>query len=101
MEPKKIITLLIFALLITVTYINTYAGEKAGSSQETVLNNKIDTKNLSGIDLFIVKLYNNDRILYAVVVTLVMAALGSIMAYGTDLVLKFFGMNVSKISHNE
>ncbi|MEJ2617700.1 MAG: hypothetical protein P8Z35_22285 [Ignavibacteriaceae bacterium] len=46
-------------------------------------------------------MYNNDRILYAVVVTLVMAALGSIMAFGTDLILKYFGMNVSKISHSE
>jgi hypothetical protein len=39
--------------------------------------------------------------LYAVVVTLVMATLGSIMAFGTDLVLKYFGINVSRISHRE
>lgn len=81
-------------------YNYSYANE-VGGKQETALNNKIDTKNLSGVDLIIVNLYNGDRILYAVVVTLVMASLGSIMAFGTDLVLKFFGMSVSKISHNE
>jgi hypothetical protein len=35
------------------------------------------------------------------VVTSVMALLGSVMAFGTDLVLKYFGINVSKISHSE
>lgn len=100
MSLKKIITLILFCFLFTCIYSNSYAGE-IGGKQETEISKKIDTKDLSGINLWIADLYNNDRILYAVIVTLVMAALGSIMAFGTDLVLKYFGMSVSKISHSE
>jgi len=100
MSLKKIITLIVFCLLFAFIYSNSYAGE-IGGKQETAISKKIDTKDLSGINLWIAELYNNDRLLYAVVVTLVMATLGSIMAFGTDLILKYFGMNVSKISHSE
>jgi hypothetical protein len=100
MSLKKIITLIVFCLLFTIIYSNSYAGE-IGGKQEAEISKKIDTKDLSGINLWIAEMYNNDRLLYAVVVTLVMAALGSIMAFGADLILKYFGMNVSKISHSE
>jgi hypothetical protein len=101
MSIKKIITLLMICFLFTCFYTDSYAGGEIGGKTETTLNKKVDTKDLSGINLWIAELYNNDRILYAVIVTLVMASLGSIMAFGTDLVLKYFGMNVSKISHSE
>ncbi len=104
---KKIAVLLILffvltTLLPTGSYIsnNTFAGEMGGK-EEPELNVKIDTKDLSGVNLWIVDLYNNDRVLYAIVVTLVMATLGSVMAFGTDLILKYFGMSVTKISHQE
>ena len=100
MSLKKIIILILFCFLFTCFYSNSYASE-IGGKQEAAISKKIDTKDLSGINLWIADLYNNDRVLYAVVVTLVMAALGSIMAFGTDLILKQFGMNVSKISHSE
>ena len=99
MSAKKIIALIIFCLIFASAYSYNYANE--GGKSEPALTKKIDTKDLSGVNLWIAELYNNDRILYAVVVTLVMATLGSIMAFGTDLVLKYFGMNVSKISHSE
>ena len=101
MSTKKIVTLLMFCLIFTCMCSITYANGESGGKQETELSKKIDTKDLSGISLWITELYNNDRVLYAVVVTLVMASLGSIMAFGADLVLKYFGMNVSKISHSE
>ncbi len=101
MSLKKLIVLLTLCLMFACAY-NTfsYAGE-GGGKQETALDKKIDTRDLSGINLWIAETYNNDRTLYAIVVTLVMALLGSVMAFGTDLVLKFFGMNVTRISHNE
>jgi sulfite exporter TauE/SafE len=100
MSIKKFVTLIIFCFLFTCIYCNSYAGD-IGGKQEAAISKKIDTKDLSGINLWIAEMYNNDRILYAVLVTLVMAALGSIMAFGTDLILKYFGMGVSKISHSE
>jgi len=100
MSVKKLMILIIFCFIYASINYYSYANEVSGK-QEPTLSHKVETKNLSGVDLLIVNLYNNDRILYAIVVTLVMASLGSIMAFGTDLVLKFFGMSVSKISHNE
>ena len=101
MSIKKIMALLLLVFLFSCAYTNTYANSETGGKEVTTLNKKIDTKDLSGINLWIADLYNNDRFLYAVVVTSVMALLGSIMAFGTDLVLKYFGINVSKISHAE
>ncbi len=101
MSTKKIIALLLFCFVFGCAYNISYAGVEGSGKQETALNKKIDTKDLSGVNLWIAEMYNNDRVLYAVVVTFVMAALGSIMAFGTDLILKYFGMSVSKISHNE
>ena len=100
MSLKKIITLIVFCFLLTCFYSDSYASE-IGGKQEAAISKRIDTKDLSGVNLWIAEMYNDDRILYAVVVTLVMATLGSIMAFGTDLILKYFGMNVSKISHSE
>jgi hypothetical protein len=102
MKIKNIIGLLTFFLIFTCALSigsKTYASETGGKDEP--LNITIDTKDLTGINLWIVEMYNNDRILYAIVVTLVMATLGSIMAFGTDLVLKYFGMSVSRISHSE
>jgi ABC-type phosphate/phosphonate transport system permease subunit len=101
MKINKLMVLLVFGLLFTYGYSTTNEVNIKNSKQETTLNNKINTENLSGINLWVAKLYNNDRILYAIIVILVMASLGSIMAFGTDLVLKFFGMSVTRISHNE
>ncbi len=101
MSMKKIITLCLLFFVLSIAYNNSFASSEVGGKQETSLNEKVGTKNLSGVNLWIVELYNNDRFMYAVVVVLVMAALGSIMAFGTDLVLKHFGINVSRISHSE
>lgn len=100
MSAKYLVLFLMLIFMFASFSTVTYAGEGVGK-QEAALSKKIDTKDLSGVDLLIVNLYNNDRILYAVVVTLVMATIGTIMAFGTDLVLKFFGMNVTRISHTE
>ena len=102
MELKKIIALFAFLIIFSSVFS---AGNKSYGSEslkgETALNITIDTKDLTGVNLWIVDLYNNDRTLYAIVVTLVMAILGSVLAFGTDLILKYFGMSVSRISHSE
>jgi amino acid transporter len=101
MSLKKIIVVTMLCCIFSGTIFTTYASGGIGGKKETAISKKIDTKDLSGINLWIADLYNNNRIMYAIVVTLVMATLGSILAFGTDLVLKRFGMNVSKISHSE
>lgn len=103
MKIKKLIIVLTLTLILTslLSSSKIFASGEMGGKEEKSLNVVIDTKNLSGVNLWIVDMYNNDRVLYAVVVTLVMATLGSVLAFGTDLILKYFGMSVSKISHNE
>lgn len=104
MNIKKTVVIISLSLLLSILlfgFIETYAGGGIGGKEEKSLNVVIDTKDLTGINLWIAEMYNNDRTLYAIVVTLVMAMLGSIMAFGTDLVLKRFGMNVTRISHHE
>ncbi len=102
MKLKKIFVLFLISLSISCVWSSgmVYGGD-VGGKEESALKIIIDTKDLTGINLWIAELYNNDRTLYAIVVTLVMATLGSIMAFGTDLVLKRFGMNVTRISHHE
>ena len=76
---------------------NVYGFEK----QETSIIRKVDTSKLSGVNLLIARMYNEDRILYAAMVTLVMAVLGTSLAFLTDLVLKALGLEVTRISHRE
>ncbi len=103
MKVKKIVILSLIWLSISCFWSagSTSYGGDIGGKEESALNVVIDTKELTGVNLWIAEMYNNDRTLYAVVVTLVMASLGSIMAFGTDLILKRFGMNVTRISHHE
>ncbi len=103
MQFKKIVlrTLILLCLSSLWSESNLTYGSEVSGKEEPALNMVIDTKDLTGINLWIAELYNNDKTLYAIVVTLVMASLGSIMAFGTDLILKRFGMNVTRISRHE
>lgn len=65
------------------------------------LDRVIDLTQLTGISLFFAKLYNENLILYAVVCTVLMAAVGMAIAYGTDFILSAMGMEVHKIEHKE
>jgi hypothetical protein len=56
---------------------------------------------LHGIYLFFAKTYNENLWLYAIICTVLMAAVGMAIAYVTDLILKTMGMEVDKIEHKE
>lgn len=65
------------------------------------LDHKVALEGLSGIRLFFSELYNNNLWLYAILCTVLMAAVGMAIAYVTDLLLKAMGMEVAKIEHRE
>ncbi|MCL4539274.1 MAG: hypothetical protein M1469_12510 [Bacteroidetes bacterium] len=100
MSAKKAIGLLFFCLLFVSTPGNSFARD-AAEKESTALNQKVQTSRLSGINLWIAETYNSERTLYAITVTIVMAALGTSLAFLTDLVLKALGLEVSRISHRE
>ncbi len=101
---KRIATIVILSITLVgaIPFISQAERDPLASEKpETALSMKVDTKKLSGINLFIARMYNEDRVLYATTVTLVMAVLGTTLAFITDLVLKALGLEVSKISHRE
>ena len=104
MTFRRIVSAVLLSVMLVCTFPvidqaarNAMANEK----EETTLSLKIDTKKLSGINLVIARMYNDDRVLYAAMVTIVMAVLGTVLAFLTDLVLKALGLEVSRISHRE
>lgn len=56
---------------------------------------------VSGISAWIINLYNSNKVLFALCVTVTMAIVGLILATVTELILRMFGLKVSKISHHE
>ncbi len=56
------------------------------------LDYKVDIENQSGINLIIAKLYNDHRLLFALVVTATMAVVGIIIGQVTGVLLRFVGL---------
>lgn len=65
------------------------------------LGKKVDLTNLSGVNLFFSKWYNDNLWVYAIIVTVLMGVMGFLIALVTDVILKMIGMEVSKIEHHE
>jgi hypothetical protein len=65
------------------------------------LEKKIDLANLSGLNYLLAKWYNDSIWLYALLATVLMGVIGLAIAFGTDIILKMIGMEVSKIEHHE
>ena len=77
-----------FYLLFFIALICNSPLLSAGGKPAEELNKVVPTENLSGLNLFIANMYNDQRLLFAILVTATMACLGLIIAFGTDLVLK-------------
>jgi hypothetical protein len=73
----------------------------ASGKEEGVIPDKIDTTAMSGLTLFIVGLFNDQRLYFALFVTVTMAVVGISIAFLTDIILKSLGLQVSKIVHHE
>lgn len=72
-----------------------------GEEPATALEHRVSTSNLSGSNLLLANLYNDNRLLYAALTTFAMALLGVIIAFGVDLLLGRLGLKVSKVEHRE
>jgi hypothetical protein len=74
----------------------------AGTAEKAeLLDRKVPLEDLSGISLFFARTYNENLWIYAIYCTVLMAAVGIIIAFATDLILKAMGMEVDKIEHHE
>jgi hypothetical protein len=82
--------------LLTMPALAWAAAEKAEA-----LEKKINLGNLSGINYFFAKWYNENMWVYAIIVTILMGVMGGIIAFVTDIFLKMAGLDVSKMEHHE
>ncbi|OGP69916.1 MAG: hypothetical protein A2Y80_01190 [Deltaproteobacteria bacterium RBG_13_58_19] len=73
----------------------------AAAEKAEALEKKISLGNLSGINYFFAKWYNENMWVYAIIVTVLMGAMGGIIAFVTDIFLKMVGLDVSKMEHHE
>ena len=87
---KPITVLLIGIICIgSVIPVSAIAG---GHGDTGKLKYVVSEEGKTGISLILAKLYNNNRLLYALVVTFTMAFLGMIVAQVTELILKTVGV---------
>jgi hypothetical protein len=56
---------------------------------------------LSAVNAFFAGWYNDNKWIFAIIVTVIMGVVGGVIALLTDIGLKVIGMDVSKIEHHE
>lgn len=94
-------SLILFQLIIVSGFFIFPGILQAGGSNEAELAVKVSTDNLSGLNLWVVNIYNDNRLLLAFLTIVVMGVLGITVAYIAELFLKIFGLEVTKIKHME
>jgi hypothetical protein len=62
---------------------------------------QVKMEGLNAINYFFAASYNSNKLMFAFIVTVIMGAVGGIIAFVTDIILKIIGMDVSKIEHHE
>jgi len=89
----------IVAILAVLPALAQAGGE--GLEVPEAVNRKVPLAGLSGVNLLLGRLYNDNLWLYALLCTALMAVVGTLIAFGTDLLLKAIGLEVHKIEHKE
>ena len=62
---------------------------------------RVATEGLSAINLFFAGWYNDNKWVFAIIVTVIMGVMGGVIAFVTDIFLKAAGLDVSKMEHHE
>lgn len=88
-----------FVVFLSLPWLAFAAG--GGLETPDALEHKVPLEELSGLNLFFAKTYNDNLWLYAVQCTVLMAVIGIVIAFSTDIVLKTLGMEVDKLEHHE
>ena len=97
MKRLWVIFLNFLLLGLPVTMVWAAAGEKSPDlSKHTV-----KVEGLNTINHFFAVTYNENKLLFAVIVTVLMGLIGVLIAAVTDVILKVVGLEVSKIEHHE
>ena len=72
-----------------------------GEKVPDMATRQVTTVGLSAINLFFAGWYNDNKWVFAIIVTVMMGLMGGIIAFVTDIFLKTVGLDVSKMDHHE
>lgn len=72
-----------------------------GDKAPDMATRQVKVAGISAINAFFAGWYNDNKWVFAIIATLLMAVVGGIIAVVTDVILKVIGMDVSKIEHHE
>lgn len=86
-------------LVFVVTALVPLASWAGGPEGE--LHYKASTDGVTGLNLVLVNMYNDQRLLYAVITTGAMAVMGIIIGVTVDFCLVRIGLGVTKVEHKE
>jgi hypothetical protein len=100
MKTKLIILLLILIFFMTCLPVLAIVFDQH-EEESGEFEHRVSTEGLSGISLILVNLYNDHRLIYAIVTTISMAIFGGLIALSVDFILARFGLTVSKMEHRE
>ena len=73
----------------------------SGGEPTTALEHRAGTAGLKGASLLLANLYNDRRLLFALVCTVMMAVCGMAIAFVVDALLSSLGLKVTKQGHRE
>jgi hypothetical protein len=96
---KRLWVIIINLLLLTAPALVWAAGP--GEKVPDMGTRKVTTVGLSGMNMFFAGWYNDNKWIFAIIVTVIMGLMGAIIAFVTDIFLKAAGLDVSKMDHHE
>jgi hypothetical protein len=96
---KRLWAIIINFLLLTAPALVWAAGP--GEKVPDMGTRHVSLTGLSGMNLFFAGWYNDNKWVFALLVTVTMGVIGVIIAFVTDIFLKRAGLDVSKMDHHE
>ena len=88
---RRFLTFGSILLLCWLVLAGSAALAGGGHGEDAAISETVDTEGKTGVGLFLANLYNDHRLMYALLVTAVMAVLGMAVAQVTDVVLRAAG----------
>lgn len=97
MKKLRILLFNFVLLALPVLALAADPGEKAPD----MAIRQVRVEGLGAINAFFAHWYNTNKLVFAIIVTVIMGMVGGIIAVVTDVFLKAVGLDVSKIEHHE
>lgn len=91
-QLRNLLVLLPAVLICVLGAVAPACASGDGHGDTAELKHVVDLEGKTGFSLFMARLYNNNRLLYALFVTAVMAVMGIVVAKFTGLVLRLIGI---------